>query len=225
MKDANTAAFGDADVALALLSGEVCHEVTHTMNFLRLLVLDPASGPDEELVRFAKAELERLQRLVGQLRGLKLPVPERENAPLAELVTQSIEKVQELVTKRRLSIDVCIPVDACIREDVRGLRSALRNLLLDVLARAPAGSCITIATIDSAQSPLLLEFSDDGEALPDVDGAELQWQNAVRSSSPGFRRLLAHRLLRHLGWAVCYERRAQRNVTRLTAPLPRSPSP
>jgi signal transduction histidine kinase len=222
-REARGAVFGDVAVALSLLSGEVIHEVTHTLNFLRLLQ-DSASDTDAEITRFAQAELERTQRMVRHLRRLKLPAPEREDVSLAEVITQSIERVQESVAQRGLSIEARIPVDAVVRDDAECLRSALRNMLLDMLDRAPAGSSIAITAPACAPQPLQLEFSDEGEALPGPDVMEADWQNEVPSRPPISRRTLAHRLLRHLGWSMSYERHARRNVIRLTAPMPMSRS-
>lgn len=223
-EEAKDAAFGDVAVALSLLSGEVLHEVTHTLNFLRLFLQEPVSDADGEISRFAKAELERMQRMIGHLRRLKLPTPQLADVALSDLVRQSIEQVRASVAQGTLSIDAHIPADVVVRTDAECLRSAFRNLLLDALDRSPAKASILITADASGQQPLQLEFFDEGEALPTRDVAALDGWSAGLPTSSAFRRALAHRLLRHLGWSMNCERRAQRNVIRLTAPVPMSPS-
>lgn len=223
-EEAQDAAFGDVAVALSLLSSEVLHEVTHTLNFLRLLLGEPASDANAELTRFGRAELERMQRMVRHLRTLKLPTPELAEVSLSDLVRQSIEQVRASVAQGALSIDAHIPTDVVVRTDAECLRSAFRNLLLDALDRSAAETSVLITADASGQQPLQLEFLDEGEAIPTRDGAALDGWSAGRPTTAAFRRVLAHRLLRHLGWSMDCERRAQRNVIRLTAPVPMSAS-
>lgn len=214
--------FSDVSVALSLVGGEVLHEVTHTLNFLRVFLLQqPASGADE-ISHFAKVEHDRLQCMIAHLRRLKLPVAKLTHVSLSILVSESVKHIQESAAHRRLSIHTHIPADAVVRTDEECLRTALRKLLLDALERAPKDTPLTIAAEASDQQPLQLEISEEGEALSDQDATPLGWQSAGLPSTSTFRRALAHRLLRHLGWSLSYERRAQHNVFRLLAPLPMS---
>lgn len=213
-------AFGDVAVALSLLSADVLHEVTHTLYFLRLLTQEPTSNDGAEITRFAKTELERMQRMVRDLRQLKLRAPEQVEVSLSILVNQSIHRVQESGSPGALYIEARIPAEAVVHTDPECLGSALNNLLLDALERVSEGSPLLIAA-DAAEPPQL-ELSDEGEAPIDLAVATPDWRQAGFPRTPTFRRILAQRLLRHIGWSMSYERRAQRNVLRLTPPLPRS---
>ncbi len=64
--------------ALHSISAEVLHEIVHTLNFLRYLVeQDGNAALAPEALGFARNEIARLERLVGNLRQLKLPPAQR----------------------------------------------------------------------------------------------------------------------------------------------------
>lgn len=221
----DAAAFGDVAMSLSLLSAEVIHEVTHTLHFLRFLQQEACSSTDPEIVRFAGIELDRMQHLLGDLRTFKLPTPELRDSSLSRLVGQCIERVRESVAPCIPSIDVGIPSEIVVWTDVGCLGSALQNLLRDALARGTKGSPLVIRADASAGHPLWIELSDAGEALPERDAVPLDWRDLASPLAPTFRRMMAYRLLRHIGWSVSYERQGDRNVFRLTAPMHMSPPP
>lgn len=221
----DAAAFGEVATALSLIGAEVIHEVTHTLHFLRFLQQESCSSTDPEIVRFGGIELDRMQHLLGDLRRFKLPVPELRVASLSWLVGQCIERARESAAPCVLSVEVGIPSEIVVCTDVGCLGSALKHLLRDALARVPKGSSVVIRADTSAGHPLWIELSDAGEALPDRDAVPLDWRDLASPLAPTFRRMMAHRLLRHIGWSMSYERQGDRNVFRLTAPMSMSPSP
>jgi C4-dicarboxylate-specific signal transduction histidine kinase len=224
IQEADTAAFGDVATALSLLSAEVIHEVTHTLNFLRFLLQQaPPGDAGTEMPRFANTEIERMQRMVGHLRRFKLPAPQPTEVSLSEVVERSIARVQEPVARQDPPIESRVRSDVWVRTDVECLASALRNLLLEARDRAPAGAALVITAEAPTQQPLHLDISDEGAALPDHAAAAPDWWDVGPPQTPRCRRVLAHWLLQHIGWSMSYERREQRNVFRLTAPMPMRP--
>jgi signal transduction histidine kinase len=224
-KPMDATAFGEVATALSLLGSEVIHEVTHTLHFLRFLQQEACSSTDPEIVRFAGIELDRMQHLLVDLRRFKLPAPEMTDASLSWLVGQCIERVRESAAPCLVSVEVGIPSEIVVWTDVGCLDSALQNLLRDAFARVPKSSPVVIGADASAGHPLWIEVSDAGEALPDRDAVPLDWRDLASPLAPTFRRMMAYRLLRHIGWSMSYERQGDRNVFRLTAPMSMSPSP
>lgn len=212
--------FGDIATSLSLLSGEVIHEVTHTLNFLQYLLQEVLGSDAAETVRFTTNEFDRVHRLIGSLRRLKLPVPEPQEVSLSAVVRQTIEQVQDAVPQRELLVETRIPSDTLIRTDATCLASALRNLLLDILERVPAGTPFVITSIVSELQPLQLEIAYGGEALPVHAATPPSGWDVWPPMTPAFRRTIAYRLLRHLGWSMSDEQNAQGHVVRLSAPLP-----
>lgn len=218
--------FGEAAAALAVLGAEALHEITHTLNFLRFLTQPPLGDVSEaESARFAQTELERLQRLITHLRRFKLPTPQLEDVRLALLVMECVEQARGAWEVRGIRVEAALPADCAVQADTRCLRAALGHLIHYVVEQAPAGSRLLITAPDSDRQPVQLEFSVEG-TVRSTDGRDAPpwWELWPLETAPS-RRLLGHKLLRHIGWSLSESPPPSPFVLRLIAPPPVKPLP
>ena len=200
-----------------MLGAEALHEVTHTLNFLRLLTLQPGDLSAAELARFAQGELERMQRLAAHLRRFKLPAPQLAEVQLGQVAAQCVERLRDVLEARGLHVEVEIPAEIGVQTDAHCLEAALRGLLLEQLEEAPTGSKLRLAA-SAKEQPVQLELSMESDGSAERAHAEPRWWELWPLETPSSRRLLACKRLRHLGWPLEEEHGPTRTLLRLTAP-------
>src|SRR4051812_3510262 len=107
MDDQNSAHLGAAQasnadplpvetLALHVVSVEVGHELTHTLNYLRFLVgHTDTSGVTADLIGYASQETERLEQLLGHLRPFRLPTPALADIQVRECIEQGFSAIRD----------------------------------------------------------------------------------------------------------------------------------
>jgi len=212
----------DVAVVAGLLSSEVNHELAQTLNFLRYLLGQLGDESGGEVGTFARTEIERLTRLVQHLRVFKLPSPTLADVVLAEFTASCIARVQDAAELRRTVLIAEVPDSLRIRTDVEYLGAAVVQMLEHAIANSPPGSSVTIRALlieSSAQASMRMDVIDCGPALSQAKPAALfEIWGMVPIGGPAQRRAVAQRLLRHLGGALSYERREDRNIFSIAMP-------
>ncbi len=206
--------------ALHSLSAEVLHEITHTLTYLRCLVEQDFSTTDAaEALGFARNEIARLERLVGNLRQFKLPPAHLSDVPIAAIVEEAATDVKASAVAHGLPVSIDADAKLIAQGNRAALWSALRNLLLNAIESSPAGDTVHIrAGRSSSSGTVQIEISYGGSAIPTEQRKLLfhLWTLGPMDAQ-ALRRVVAFRLLRHIGWTVTYDCINFRNIFHVTA--------
>lgn len=206
--------------ALHSISAEVLHEITHTLTFLRCLVEQDFSTTDAaEALGFARSEIARLERLAGNLRQFKVPPAHLSDVPIAAIVEATATDVKAAAVARGLQVSIDADVNLIAPSNQAALRSALRNLLLNAIESSPAGDTVHIhAGRSSSLGTVQIEISYGGSAIPSEQRNLLfhLWTLGPMEAQ-ALRRVVAFRLLRHIGWTVTYDCINFRNIFHVSA--------
>ena len=171
MLDALEEAFARQSAFLADASHELRTPLTILSGQLEVLAMEEDPDPDEvrRVERIARAEIDRMKRLVEDLlllaradeAGFLRPEP----IDLAEFLAQLVESMRP-VSDRRLELgDVpAIVVDA----DPDRLTQALRNLLRNAIVHTEPEGLIRLSAAEHGDRVDLV-VDDDGPGVPDVD--------------------------------------------------------
>lgn len=216
--------YDEPEAALAVLGGEALHEITHTVSFLRLLAQQAAELPAAEVARFAQGELDRMQRLAGHLRRFKLPPLQLEEVRLRPVIADCIDRARRPLEARGIQAENAVSADCVVQADVQCLGAALRSLVHAAGEQTPAGSQLRMTVAASEREPVQLELVAETSEQTEPTQAELHWRELWPLGTPAAHRLIAHKLLRHMGWSLTEEHEPTRTRFRLTAP-PRRPPP
>lgn len=141
------------------------------------MLLIRADNDDEEtkhhLLNGMYREVERMQRLVTDLLALTrldegYMKPQMETVPVAPLVAEVCEQVQELISGQKLSSQ--IPADLpALRADTGQLRRVLLNIVENALKFTSSTGCITIVASREGTEHIRLEIQDTGIGIPPKD--------------------------------------------------------
>lgn len=228
-EDLESAARGrlsETAVALHLLSAEGIHEAVHTLNFLRYLLDEEAAGSlSVEAAGFAQQEIERLEQLLANLRRFKLPAPRFAPVTLRTIVEQAVRQLRGSVKGRRSQVTIEVPAQIRVRADRAFLGMALSSLLTYALSLSPTGGgsiAVKAVGLDSADSASIqIETpSASSEALSQGTGMPQSIWEVAPFEASSLSWVIAHRLLRHIGWTLAYERTSACIIFRLTSSLP-----
>ena len=155
----------ERDFAVAGLGAEVAHELATSRLFLRDLVARaPLEATDRDIGR---DEVERLERLLARLRGLRRAPEALGEQPLLPAVQRALGHLPPREDVR-LQVAVEVPADLAVPAGPEALDVLLTSLLRGAAARSAGHLAVRgRAGPDGAQ----LEVEDDGAALPAQPGA------------------------------------------------------
>ncbi|GHO79700.1 hypothetical protein KSD_74710 [Ktedonobacter sp. SOSP1-85] len=154
---------------VADVSHELRTPLTGLGGSLEMLLIRADNGDEEtrhHLLNGMYREVERMQRLVTELLALTrldegYMKPQIDTVPLAPLVTEVCEQVQELLCGQELSSQ--IPADLpALRADIGQLRRVLLNIVENALKFTPPTGCITIVASREGTEHIRLEIQDTG---------------------------------------------------------------
>ncbi len=202
------------------LSAEVLHEIAHTLNFLHYLdgqVLHAVATP--EMLGFVRKEISRIEGLARNLRQFKLPLAPLSEVSLAACIEQAVANMRSTASAR--GIQLAITGDAALTAQAHPLffTLALQNLILQSVESSPAGDTVRIDTYPvNASGPIRIEISAGGSPISAEQRVHLFNLWTMGSLElPALRRVIAFRLLRHIGWTVRYEYVESRNIFQVSA--------
>lgn len=95
----------DRRAALDLLAGEVSHELAHILVFLRCSVdiAEPSALTAEDRT-LAQKQIDRLQRMLRNLRQLTLPPPARERVDGLDTLRRAEAEIADLLAAKRINV-------------------------------------------------------------------------------------------------------------------------
>ena len=210
----------DLYTALSAVTGEVIHEVAHTLSYLRMLMNLPqgTASVDQEEKTFAGLEIARLERLLGNLRPFKPPVPQRESVRLINVAQQVLEDIQN---DRLPTAEVDVPSGLTVRGDSGFIAHAFRNLLAHAAAAAGLhgtyGINAALHKTDKGER-VRLRIWDSGPPIPPESRRSVFLPWVTSGEGHPLRLAIAYSLARSLGWSLVYERTADRNEYRMELP-------
>ena len=200
-------AVDDLYAALSLVTGEAVHEVTHTLLFLRHLVKSSQLGaaPAQEVIAFAGQEIARLERLLGNLRLFKPPVPKHEAIQLLDVVQRILTNLSSPPRAAERHSEANVSSSLTVFTDSTFLTQALSNLLEHARDAAGPGGAFGMRSAmaqTEGSGDVCLQVWDSG---PDVPAAArksifLPWK--VRGDDHPLRLSMARHLLRCMGWSL-----------------------
>ncbi|GHO51104.1 sensor histidine kinase [Ktedonospora formicarum] len=161
---------------VADVSHELRTPLTGLGGSLEMLLIRADNGDEEtrhHLLNGMYREVERMQRLVTELLALTrldegYMKPQIETVPLASLVAEVYEQVQELLCGQELSSQ--IPADLpALRADMSQLRRVLLNIVENALKFTPSTGCITIVASRERTEHIKLEIQDTGIGIQPKD--------------------------------------------------------
>lgn len=212
----------DLYTALSVVTGEVMHEVTHTLLFLRQFVNPAAAGVSlsQDAMVFAEQEIARLERLLVSLRMFKPSVPQKETLRILDVVQQALSSVS--TTYRFLSAyEVDVPPDLKVLADEGMLLRALDNVLEYVSGSARPSETFGIRVVLGKNEPgsgVTLQIWHSGSADPRIDQKAIFLPWKQRDYDHPMRLPIAHRLFRGLGWSLTYNRTANHDEYSILIP-------
>lgn len=207
-------------VALDALSAASAHEVTHALSLLRYLVeQEPADTLSVETTDFVRQEIERLQRLLSNLRRFKIPSPEFTPVALATVIRQSVRRVLERIPDPHTPIRISVPAHLIVHTNEACLRLALQNLLRYVRSISQADSLITVRAVEQDvphSGPVRIDISTAALSVGVEGTGTLKniW-DVTTSEESSLYGMIARRMLHHIGWTLTDERGSAGHVFHL----------
>jgi signal transduction histidine kinase len=205
-------------LALGALGTEICHEMVYPLNFLRDLLRRHSSGQplDGEGLAFARAEIDRMTRLIHSLRQLEIPAPRVGSIPLAGHAERALLLLRELIQDKRLSISVEIPPEVTVTAESDSLVQLLSNLLRNAAQATPLGGAIGIRShlLSGGQ---LIEIWDTGPGIP-AHVAEVLFTRRITTKEEGYGIGLSivQRIARSFQWVISFRRESNCTIFSLT---------
>jgi signal transduction histidine kinase len=167
-----------ADRARRQLLADVSHELMTPLTAIRgyadtlaLPQFGPAAGDGQRYVRIIQEEVERIERLVGDLlelarfeaAGMTLVT---EEVPVAELFDRVVARHEHAAQEKQVTIDVGLPdEEMAIVADPRRMEQALQNLASNALRHTPSGGRVTLGA-EQHGGRTWLRVADTGRGIP-----------------------------------------------------------
>ena len=168
----------EADRARRQLLADVSHELMTPLTAIRgysetlgLPQFGPPSPDGQRYVRIIQEEVERIERLVGDLldlaryeaSGMTLVT---EEVPISELFDRVVARHEQAAREKGVTIDVRLAdEELTVIADPRRLEQALQNLASNALRHTPRGGRITVAG-EARDGRVWLRVADTGGGIP-----------------------------------------------------------
>jgi signal transduction histidine kinase len=167
----------EADRARRQLLADVSHELMTPLTAIRgyaetltLPQFGPAAIDGQRYVRIIQEEVDRIERLVGDLldlarfeaAGMTIVL---EDVAVSELFDRVVARHEQAAREKQVTIQVVLPDEEMeIRGDGRRLEQALQNLASNALRHTPSGGRITLAA-EQQGSVTRLRVTDTGAGI------------------------------------------------------------
>ena len=168
----------ESDRARRQLLADVSHELMTPLTAIRgysetlgLPQFGPPSADGQRYVRIIQEEVERIERLVGDLldlaryeaSGMTLVT---EEVPISELFDRVVARHEQAAREKGVTIDVRLADEELTAiADPRRLEQALQNLASNALRHTPRGGRITVAG-EARDGRVWLRVADTGGGIP-----------------------------------------------------------
>ena len=174
---ARQAEIADADRSRRQLLADVSHELMTPLTAIRgyadtltLPQFGPPGADGQRYVRIVQQEVERIERLVGDLLDLARYDAGgvsfvRETVSIAELFDRVVARHEHTAREKQVRIDVRLPdEEMSVAGDTRRLEQALQNLATNALRYAPAGGVLALSA-EQDDRRTRLRVADSGPGI------------------------------------------------------------
>ena len=167
-----------ADRARRQLLADVSHELMTPLTAIRgyaetltLPQFGPAAADGQRYVHIIQEEVERIERLVGDLldlaryeaAGITLV---SEDVAVSELFDRVVERHEQAAREKQVTIQVALANEEMeVRGDGRRLEQAIQNLASNALRHTPPGGRITLSA-EQQERVTFLRVGDTGSGIP-----------------------------------------------------------
>lgn len=168
----------DADRARRQLLADVSHELRTPLTAIRgyaetltLPQFQPAAPEGQRHVQIIQEEVERIERLVGDLLDLARYEADgvsfvNEEVRVADLFDRVVNRHENAALEKEVTIEIVLPdPDLRIVADPGRMEQALQNLATNALRHTPAGGRITLGA-EAAGGRIFLRVADTGKGIP-----------------------------------------------------------
>jgi signal transduction histidine kinase len=198
---------------LAVLSGEVAHELAGPANFFDQLLqqLRRREPIDPQDLDIGEEEVARLRRLIARMRTVRPREPSLRHVELAEVTARALERLSPRQCDAERLV-LAIPSSLVVMADPLGLELLLTELLHHGATAASDGALWGVRAERLAEG-IRIEVWDSGATMSPKRERELfaPW-SLLASDGSGLSLAIALRLVRSFGWELTVERVAERNV-------------
>jgi signal transduction histidine kinase len=211
--------------ALGAVGAELAHEIMGPLGFFRFL-LDRAGGGqgvDAQDIETGRAEVERLDRMLGNLRRFHTPPQQLQLVPLAGTAQRALRLLgPERFSDEGVRARVAIAPAVTVRCDPDALLQVLYNLLKNAVEAVGETGAVAINWVAQDDHANRLEVWDSGPGVP--PSLEKQMFNPWVTSKPtgtGLGLVISHRIVRSFGWSLTYRRENERTCFAIGVPSER----
>lgn len=199
------------------LAAEIAHEVRYPINFFRSIFRRGSNGErlDAEEVDIGCEEVERLERLVSDLRRVAARPLERRPVSLRELGEKAELLLRDRLGRRQIDIDV--DDELRIRCDADHALQVLVNLLSNACDAAGEAGEIGVSWMDADGEGELVVWDTGAGFTTDASHLFAAWFT-TKPGGTGLGLAITQRLIRAHGWTI--EPSRERGRTSFTVTIP-----
>ena len=208
---------GEREALLMTIAAEIADEVRCPVNFFRSVFHDASAGQvlDAEEIEIGAEEVDRLDRLAGELRRLANRKLERSVVPMREIVQRALTTLTDELSGTRVIVSVGQDRVKC---NAALLSLVLVHIILNA-SDAVAGSGTIGVSWTIAQDGARLVIWDTGPGLKGDPAMMFRPWFTTKPSGGGMGLTIAHRILRSHGWSIDVTRRDDKTLFTVTVPL------
>lgn len=200
--------------ALTLLAASVAHEIGNPLNALNIHLQlmarkirerpEDAQGPLGDLLGVARAEVERLDRIVTQfLRAVRPSPPAFEPLDLNEALLDTLRFLETEIRDRDVLLETeCAPGMPPALADRQQIRQAFFNIIRNAIQVMPNGGLLKI-TLEATDDHLLVSFKDTGPGISPEDlGSIFEPYHTTKPDGSGLGLLIVQRIMKDHGGQI-----------------------
>jgi len=162
----------DRLASLGRMSAGIAHEVRNPLTGVSLLLDELhdrllGSEIDQQLIRRALGEIERLELLVNEmLRFATMPAPQLTRGRVESVIQDSLFLIRKQCQRQKVALVEQVPTDLPeVQIDIDRLKQVLLNLYNNALDAMPDGGTLTV-TAEKMNDLVVVSVSDTGTGIP-----------------------------------------------------------
>ena len=207
---------GERESLVQTVAAEISHEIRYPLNFFRNLFGRAGSRPmSPEDLDVGREEVERLERLVGELRRMTAHHLQRRRTKVRELCARAELLLRDALGKRHF--DFSGDPELALRCDPDQVTQILVNLLANALQAAAEDGHMGVAWHFDGQQAFI-EVWDDGPGFVGDPATLFAPWYTTKERGTGLGLAITHRLVRAHGWSIEVTRQAERTLFAVTIP-------
>jgi two-component system sensor histidine kinase HydH len=207
---------GEREALVQTVAAEISHEIRYPLNFFRSLFGRGLGRPiTAEDLDVGREEVERLERLVGELRRMTAHQLQRQRTAVRELCARAEMLLRDALGSRHFELTG--DPELSIRCDPDQVTQILVNLLANALqASAETGHVGVDWQLEG--EGVRIEVWDNGPGFVGDPATLFAPWYTTKERGTGLGLAIAHRLVRAHGWSIEATRQAERTVFAVTVP-------